>query len=96
MHLLRYKVLSEEHHHIAKVTPPEMASEWLPWVHVVISNFKSYILGTYHRVSGRYMQEYLDEFCYRLNRRFWEEQIPNRLLRLCVTHQPVFLKPVVC
>ena len=85
------RVLTEEHHHIAKITPPEMASEWLPWVHVVISNFKSYLLGTYHGVSSQYMQEYLDEFCYRLNRRFWEKQIPNRLLRLCATHQPVFL-----
>ena len=50
---------------------------------IVISNFKSYVLGTYHGVSGRYMQEYLDEFCYRLNQRFWENQIPNRLLKLC-------------
>jgi len=90
------KVLDEEYQHIAKVTPPKMASEWLPWVHIVISNFKSYLLGTYHGVSGRYVQEYVNEFCYRLNRRFWEEQIPNRLLRLCVMHQPVFLKPVVC
>ncbi|KAF3982159.1 MAG: transposase [Methylococcales symbiont of Hymedesmia sp. n. MRB-2018] len=54
------------------------------------------MLGTYHGVSGQYMQEYLDEFCYRLNRRFWEEQIPNRLLRICIDHKPVFLKPVVC
>lgn len=23
-------------------------------------------------------------FCYRLNRRFWEDQIPNRLLRICI------------
>lgn len=37
---------------------------------VVISNFKSNLLGTYHGVSGRYAQENLDEFCYRLNRRF--------------------------
>lgn len=90
------KVLSEEHHHVAKVTPPELVDEWLPWVHIVISNFKSYLLGTYHGVSGLYVQEYLDEFCYRLNRRFWEEQIPNRLLRVCIAHEPVFLKPVVC
>jgi transposase-like protein len=90
------KVLTEEHHHVAKVTPPELASEWLPWVHVVISNFKSYLLGTYHGISGRYVQEYLDEFCYRLNRRFWENQIPNRLLKLCVNHPPVFLQPAAC
>ena len=94
LHALR--VLTEEHHHIAKVTPSELVDEWLPWVHIVISNFKSYLLGTYHGVSGLYVQEYLDEFCYRLNRRFWEEQIPNRLLRVCVAHKPIFLKPVVC
>jgi ISXO2-like transposase domain len=71
------RVLAEGHHHVAKVTPPKMVDEWLLWVHVVISNFKSYVLGTYHGVSGRYMQEYLDEFCYHLNRRFWENQIPT-------------------
>ncbi len=94
LHALR--VLTEEYQHIAKVTPSELVDEWLPWVHIVISNFKSYLLGTYHGVSGLYVQEYLDEFCYRLNRRFWEEQIPNRLLRVCVSHKPVFIKPVVC
>lgn len=87
------RVLAEDHRHIAKVTPPEAVDNWLPWVHIVISNFKSYLLGTYHGISGRYVQEYLDEFCYRLNRRFWEDQIPNRLLRLCATHPPVFLQP---
>jgi len=94
LHALR--VLTEEHHHIAKVTPSKLVDEWLPWVHIVISNFKSYLLGTYHGVSGLYVQEYLDEFCYRLNRRFWEEQIPNRLLRVCATHKPIFLEPVAC
>lgn len=90
------KVLAEGHHHVAKVTPLEMVDEWLPWVHVVISNFKSFVLGTYHGISRRYVQEYLDEFCYRLNRRFWENQIPTRLLRLCATHPPVLLQPVAC
>lgn len=90
------RVLAEDHHHVAKVTPPNLVDEWLPWVHIVISNFKSYVLGTYHGISERYVQEYLDEFCYRLNRRFWEKQIPNRLLRLCITHPPVQLQPVAC
>jgi hypothetical protein len=89
-------VLAEVHHHVTKVTPAELVDEWLPWVPIVISNFKSYLLGTYHGISGRYVQEYLDEICYRLNRRFWENQIPNRLLNLCVKHEPVFLQPVAC
>jgi len=24
------RVLTEEHHHVAKVTPPELVDEWLP------------------------------------------------------------------
>jgi len=88
--------LSEEHHHIARITPPEQASTWLPWVHIVISNFKAYLLGTYHGVSGKYLQEYLNEFSYRMNRRFWEPEIPNRLLRICVNHVPVKIQPALC
>jgi transposase-like protein len=84
--------LSEQHLHRQRVTPPEQASQWLPWVHIVISNLKRFLLGTYHGISHRYVQEYLNEFTYRFNRRFWEPEIPNRLLRLCVEHVPVQLR----
>ncbi len=75
--------------HIAQITPPEMANEWLPWVHIAIANLKRFLLGTYHGTSKRYLQDYLNEFCYRFNRRFWEAEIPNRLIRLCLQHRPV-------
>lgn len=75
--------------HISRVTPPEMATQWLPWVHIVIANLKRFLLGTFHGTSHRYLQDYLNEFCYRFNRRFWETEIPNRLLKLCIDHRPV-------
>ena len=75
--------------HIAKITPPEKADHWLPWVHVVISNLKRFLLGTYQdAVQPHRLQEYIDEFVYRFNQRFWEPQIPNRLLRLSVGFCP--------
>jgi len=40
-------------------------------VHSVISNLQRFLLGTYHGISRRCLQEYLDEFAYRFNRRFW-------------------------
>lgn len=86
------RALTEDHHLIAKITPSELVDEGLPWVLIVISNFKSYWLGNYHGISGCYVQEYLDEFYYRLNRSPWKNQIPNRLLNLCATHQPIFMK----
>ncbi|MEI6859591.1 MAG: transposase, partial [Shewanella sp.] len=57
--------------------------------HIAIGNLKAFLLGTFHGVSGKYLQEYLDEFCYRFNRRKMEKEIPNRLLKLAINHAPV-------
>jgi transposase-like protein len=75
--------------HQKKVTPAEKASSWLPRVHMMIGNMKKFLNGTFHGVSLIYLQEYLDEFCYRFNRRFWEPELPLRLLNACLTHVPV-------
>ncbi|MDD4200517.1 MAG: transposase, partial [Eubacteriales bacterium] len=37
-------------------------------LHMMIGNVKAYINGTFHGV-GKYLQLYLDEFCYRFNRK---------------------------
>jgi len=56
----------------------------LPWVHTIISNAKAFCLGTYHRFGRKHLQSYLDEYCYRFNRRFWEDQLFDRLLSACI------------
>ena len=83
--------VGETQQHEKKVTPPESASTWLPLVHIMIGNMKQFINGTFHGVSSMYLQEYLDEFCYRFNRRFWEPELPLRLLNACLAHAPVKL-----
>ena len=84
-------VVKETQQHEKRVTPPEEASKWLPMVHIMISNMKIFVNGTFHGVSFEYLQEYLDEFCYRFNRRFWEPELPLRLLNACLAHAPVRL-----
>jgi transposase-like protein len=86
--------IGKTQHHTARVTPPDQAEEWLPWVHIAIGNLKAFLLGTYHGVSSKYLQEYLNEFCYRFNRRTWEAELPLRLLNACLTHTQVKLKIV--
>ena len=86
--------IGKTQHHAARVTPPDKAGEWLPWVHVAIGNLKAFLLGTYHDVSPKYLREYLDEFCYRFNRREWETELPLPLLNACLTHTQVKLKMV--
>jgi len=81
--------VGEKHNHLKKVTPPHKVVEWLPLVHIVIGNMKKFLNGTFHGVSSAHLQEYLDEFCYRFNRRFWEPELPLRLLNACLLHTPV-------
>jgi transposase-like protein len=83
--------VKEMHDHQKKVVPAEEVSKWLPMVHIVISNLKIFLNGTFHGVSFKYLQEYLDEFSYRFNRRFWEPELPLRLLNACLSHMPVNL-----
>ena len=51
-----------------------------PWVHTAISNAKKKILGLHHQVKDIYMQNYLNEFSYKFNRRFFGQQLFDRLI----------------
>lgn len=61
----------------------------LKWVNILVSNAKAFILGTYHGVRKKHLQRYLDEFCYRFNRRFWPGQSFDRLLLACSRSETV-------
>jgi transposase-like protein len=84
-----YVLKSMGHKLEASPVPPEKICTELPWVHIAISLAKRFILGTYHGVSGKQLQRYLDEFCYRFNRRFFEPQLFSRLLKACVCGEPL-------
>lgn len=53
---------------------------YLHWLHKAISNLKAFLLGTYHGRCTQ-LQAYLDEFCFRFNRRKTGDQIFLRLAR---------------
>lgn len=57
----------------------------LHWLHVIISNLKSFIAGTYHGLDKKHLQSYFDEFCWRFNRRKFGNQLFNRLLQACAS-----------
>jgi len=67
---------------------PQAAAELLPWAHIVISNFKRWQLDVFHGVSPQHLQSYLDEFCYRLNRRDARLDLFRRILNRCVLYTP--------
>ena len=56
------------------------SSEVLPWVHTTISNAKRLLLGIHHSISSEYLQNYLNEFCYKFNRRYFHDNLFDRML----------------
>jgi transposase-like protein/predicted RNA-binding Zn-ribbon protein involved in translation (DUF1610 family) len=80
-----YKPLSAEgYQHESEVFDPNVNPEHLKWIHVVIANAKSFIAGTYHGLSNTHLQAFLDEYCFRFNRRHWTGQIFARTLAACM------------
>ncbi|MCB0761602.1 MAG: IS1595 family transposase [Flavobacteriales bacterium] len=63
-----YTELEFGEHQVAEGSTQEKL-KMLPWVHIAISNAKRKILDVHHSVSKKYLQRYLDEFCYKINRR---------------------------
>jgi len=50
---------------------PQVAETFLPIIHLVFSNLKTWLRGIHHGVSPQHLQAYLNEFTFRFNRRFY-------------------------
>ena len=57
----------------------------LPWVHKAIANSKNLLKAIHHCVSPEYLQNYLDEFCYKHNRRYFGDKVFDRALIAAVS-----------
>ena len=66
--------------HAPMVVPSKEAGKKLPWVHAMISNAKRIMRGTHHSINKKYMQNYLNEFTYKLNRRTFSTDLFDRLI----------------
>ena len=71
--------------HISEKSSDQLTKETLRWVHITISNAKRNLLGNYHKIKGKYLQLYLNEFVYKLNRRYFGEKLFDRLVIASIT-----------
>jgi hypothetical protein len=76
-------------HYKVVLRDPKAAGRLLPWVHRVISNAKAVIRGAHRGVSEKHLHSYLSEVCYRFNRRFWERELFDRLIKACVSTETI-------
>lgn len=72
------KPLANNYLHDYKVF--DSADGMLHWLHTIIGNAKSFVSGTFHGLGGKHLQAYLDEYCYRFNRRAVHGELFDRLL----------------
>lgn len=75
-----YNDLKKNYEHIPKVTPPKESSKILPWVHKAISNAKRLLLDIHHRIDDDFLQSYLNEFCYKFNRRYFSNLFDRAII----------------
>ena len=71
--------------HMSEKSGEHTTKETLKWVHIAISNAKRNFVGTYHKIKAKYLQLYLNEFVYKLNRRYFGERIFDRLVIASIT-----------
>lgn len=57
----------------------------LPWVHKAITNSKNLLKAIHHCINPEYLQNYLDEFCYKHNRRYFKNRVFDRALIAAVS-----------
>jgi hypothetical protein len=86
-----YKKLNEVvSSHKSRVIPPEELPKMLPWVHICIGNVKRLLLDTHHQLKPEYLQNYLNEFCYKFNRRYFGEKMFDRILLVAASYHTDF------
>ncbi|OAV63434.1 Transposase [Bacteroidales bacterium Barb6XT] len=85
---VRLKDIVREHN--PQVIPKKEAGKVLPWVHIAVSNAKRMLLDIYHDIKPEYLQNYLNEFCYKFNRRYFGENLFDRLLIAAVSYKNQF------
>lgn len=84
-HYSRLNKVIKSHQKVVLTT--EQADKILPWVHKTISNSKRILVGVHHSIGQFYIQNYLNEFCFKFNRRYSGIDLFDRLLSASVQYQ---------
>lgn len=67
-------------HKVVIANTKKKLDTYFPWVHSTIGNSKRILTGIHHLIKDKYLQNYLDEFCYKFNRRYFGEALFSRIL----------------
>jgi hypothetical protein len=60
-----------------------------PWSDTVFGNLETWLRGTFHGVSPKHLQRYLNEFVFRFNQRWQEADLFFPVLRCAIAADPL-------
>ena len=83
-----------DYQHEVRVVGDNKAHQLAPHIHRVFSNLKTWLQGTYHGVQPKYLQDYLDEFVFRFNRRQTPMAAFKTILGIAAQKQPLTLAQI--
>lgn len=85
------KTALKSYKHDKQPVGQQPAHQLAPHIHRVFSNLKTWLKGTHHGVHPKYLQEYLDEYVFRFNRRQTPMAAFRTLLGITITkkHAPL-------
>ena len=76
-----YQVIKQDGYtHVSEEAGKDENKLHLLWFHIIIANLKSFIQGTYHGLDEKHLRFYLNEFCWRYNRRKLKNLFDNMVL----------------
>lgn len=84
-----YSGLGEFRHIPTVQGSPKMAGEAMPIIHILFSNIKAWLNGTFHGVSTKHLPRYLREWNYRFNRRSMRGELDTFILRRAVSRNTI-------
>ncbi len=91
-----YSDLDEAFGHTALVQKtPKNAKTILPVIHVLFSNIKAWLNGTFHGVSAKHLPRYATEWTYRFNRRGQIAALDDFVLRRAVQCKTITYRQLV-
>lgn len=85
-----YTGFKENFEHEGKALSKDEVNKILPWVHTTISNAKRMLLDVHHRIDDDFLENYLNAYIYKLNRRYFNDLF-ERLLTVAVRYKWNFL-----
>lgn len=88
-----YKAFRSEYTNLLQI--PSEKGRNFPMLHIQIRNFKNWLRGVHSYCGRKYLQNYINEYFFRFNRRNHRETILDKIIERCVCSEPITRKAII-